>query len=210
MIGLSLEPENGRFEKDTSVPAGLIIQNMKKYQILIVVACIFFCVSAHSQGQPDILPSEMKGTYQGTLFIYKDNMLQQELPMKLQIDHAPVERGISWVTTFGTGEEASERPYSVRTINAETGHFELDEHNGIVLHMQKAGNRYYTYFEVEQSLLEAVYTFEDYNTIIFEIKMYHQEVNYTTGDNNFQGEKIPAVKSYPLQVYQRAVLRAVE
>lgn len=197
-------------ENKSPVPVRSNIQNMKNYQILFIIAVIFFSVAGHSQEKSDILPSEMKGVYHGLLSIYKDNVLLQELLMKLEIDQVPTERGISWVTTFGEGGEASERLYSVRTINAATGHFELDEHNGIVLHMQKAGSQYFSYFHVDRSLLEASYTFEDYNTVIFEIKMYHQEVNYTTGDNDFEGERIPAVKSYPLQVYQKAVLKAVE
>lgn len=169
-----------------------------------------FSGSIISQENTEFLPSEMKGVYKGVVKIYRENNLQQEVAMKLEIDQNPIERGVSWVMTYGEGEEQSVRPYSVRTINAAKGHFEMDEHNGIVLHMQKVLNQYISYFHVENSLLEAVYTFIDRKTILFEIKMYHNEVNYMTGDKDFEGDRIPAVKSFPLQVYQRAVLKAVE
>lgn len=169
-----------------------------------------FSESLFAQQNSELLPSEMKGVYEGMVKIYRQNVLQQEVVMKLEIDQDSIERGVSWVMTYGEGEEESVRPYSVRTINAAIGHFEMDEHNGIVLHMQKVLNKYYSYFHVENSLIEAVYTFQDRETIISEIKMYHNEVSQTTGDNDFEGEKIPAVKSFPLQVYQMAILKAVE
>ncbi len=168
------------------------------------------CETVFAQMNTELLPSEMTGVYEGKVKIYRQNVLQEEVAMKLEIDQDSIERGISWVMTYGEGEEKSVRPYSVRTINAASGHFEMDEHNGIVLHMQKVLDQYYSYFHVENSLLEAVYTFQDGNTIVFEIKMYHIDVNHTTGDNDFEGDRIPAVKSFPLQVYQRAVLKAVE
>ena len=90
-------------------------------------------------------------------------------------------------------------------MNADQGHYETDEANGIFLDDFLINGKLYSRFEVMGTLLLTTIEERD-GQLIYEIIAGPLEPLRTTGDTIVEGEEIPPVNGYCINVQQRAVL----
>ena len=82
-------------------------------------------------------------------------------PMELHV--APVEGEASWTWTivYGEGERRQVRPYVLRPVDATTGHWVVDERNGILIDAYLSGDTLLSRFEVMGNVIDVQYRMRD-------------------------------------------------
>lgn len=112
----------------------------------------------------------------------------------------------TWTIIYNDDREAGLRNYTLKTIDAKTGHYLIDERNSILLEAYLIHQTLYSRFEVmDNLLLSAVEKRGD--ELIYEIIAGSATSVSTSGDIiTPAGDTIPPVQSFPIRVLQRAVL----
>lgn len=151
-------------------------------------------------------PADWLGHWQGDLLIYSPKGVIDTVPMALI--HEPLSDGRwKWEIIYNRGIKGKEerRAYELFTVNAENGHFCVDEKDGILLDSYVRGNVLYSRFEVMGTVLESAERIEN-DCLVFEIWSGSQAKIRTSGDTIIGQDTIPAVHSYPVLYMQRAYL----
>jgi len=157
---------------------------------------------------PAVFPHEWVGTWTGTLNIYTAKGLTDSVPMYLEIypiDSSTTERYVFGLT-YGS-KEKDWRPYELVPVDPGNGLWQVDEKNGIVMESFFYGPKFVSWFSVMGSHLLCTYERRDEEEILFEVYAGGDTPVSTTGNTERGGERIPEVRTYPLRVFQRAVLR---
>lgn len=173
-----------------------------------ILTLLFFILAHFSFGQNDTLPfpQSWEGEWAGTLEIFNADGLAQSLPMELHILPLDTVGQWSWTIIYGEDKEAGKRGYELHTIDAEKGHYLIDEKNSIEMEGYFLGGKFFQWFEVSGSLLLTT-TYLDEEKLHWEIAFGKSEPVSVTGDQTIDGEEVPAVKSYPVNGVQMAVLK---
>jgi hypothetical protein len=111
--------------------------------------------------------------------------------------------------TYGTDTIAGRRNYLLKAKDRSSGIWEVDEQNGIFLEGKVVGNSFINVFTVMENTLISSMSVENDQTMKFEIIVYAKDSTSKTGDIIQEGENIPAVFSYSITGYQKAVLKKV-
>ncbi len=150
--------------------------------------------------------SHWMGKWEGTLMIYSATKPIKEVPMKIWNFETDTIGTYGWYLIYGEDEEKGTRPYFLKTISTETGHYQVDEKNGIILDSYLIGDKMISTFDVQGSLISSIYTLETDGRMTFEILFGKSD------DPNITGGKddIPSVESYKMGGYQKAVLQRVD
>ncbi len=173
---------------------------------------LFFAIcatpsSAQTPAMPTF-PDDWVGNWSGTLNIYGPKGKSDSVSMALEI--FPIDTSREGRYTFGIvygSKEQDWRPYELVPIAPERGLWKVDEKNSIVIEGFLCGPKFVSHFTVMNSRLLCTYEKQDAETLIFEVYSGADKPISTTGNAEFEGEKIPEVKTYPLGVFQRAVLK---
>lgn len=180
--------------------------------VLVRLPLIFFgCLLASScyAQVPDSLsfPASWSGDWAGPLEIFSGKGLIQTIAMEIEIHK--LDTSTQGRYTFGLvyGSKAQDwRPYELVPVDPARGLWRDDEKNSIVLEAYQYGPKLLSWFVVQGSRVLSILEKTDPNTLVFEI-VSGQETPVSTTGNTRQGEEdIPEVKTYPVAVYQRAVL----
>lgn len=166
-----------------------------------------FLPLAGAFGQADTtFPAAWAGMWEGTLEIYNAKGLAQTLPMELHI--LPIEDSdkYTWKIIYGEDKEAGARPYIIQAINAQYGHYQVDEQNTILLDSYFLGGKLFERFEVMGSLLLTTTELRNPDLLVWEIISGPLDPLAVTGDSVVEGDTIPPVSSYRIHVLQRALL----
>ncbi|HHH50022.1 MAG TPA: hypothetical protein ENK52_03480 [Saprospiraceae bacterium] len=151
-------------------------------------------------------PHSWLGEWKGNLDIFGAEGKKQSIAMQLHI--LPIENTdrFSWDIIYGKDIEKGKRAYELLTIDATKGFYSIDEKNSINIECYFFKDKLFSRYDVMNNLL--LVTYEKHgDELIFEvISGKHNEVS-TTGNTTDKGEEIPAVKTYPIGVMQRAVLQ---
>lgn len=143
-------------------------------------------------------PKNWIGNWKGDLKIdnlEKDTIIN--IPMELNI--APTKTSGKWY--WQLVYNGSPRDYELIAFQTANGHFKMDEKNTILLDQQLFDNVFISRYDVAGNLLMVTNRLVG-EQILFEVIFSRKDsINITGG----QGE-VPEVKSYPITVYQRAVL----
>lgn len=153
-------------------------------------------------------PGNAIGYWEGEIEIFQDTGMVQKVPMALDIFEIGEAKEFAWHIIYNPGKDEDRREYLLIEINKETGHYQIDEDNGIVLDAYLLDNKLISSFSVSNSTLQTINTFFEDN-MVFEVIAGPQEAISTTGNMKVEGETIPPVESYKLTTYQRAVLKRV-
>lgn len=180
---------------------------MRKKTLIYV---LFFSIAAHftvsAQQLPEVpaFPLTWIGQWSGNLDIYTPAGLVQSVPMSLTI--LPLENGnYTWTIQYGP-DSTGLRPYVLEPVNPAKGYYQVNENNGIILNELLLGNKLYSMFSVQGSLLLS--TVEKIgDELFYEIISTPDKPASTTGDTVFEGEDIPPVGNYNISVRQVARLR---
>ncbi len=155
-----------------------------------------------------VFPHQWVGTWTGMLNIYTAKGLTDSVPMYLEI--YPIDSSTTGRYSFGLtygSKEKDWRPYELVPVAPDNGLWQVDEKNGIVMESFFYGPKFTSWFSVMGSRLLCTYERRDEEEILFEVYAGGDTPVSTTGNTEHGGEKIPEVRTYPLRVFQRAVLR---
>ncbi len=180
--------------------------------MLVRLTLIVFCclrISALQAQTPDSLsfPASWAGDWAGSLEIFNGKGLVQTIAMEIEIHK--LDTSTQGRYTFGLvyGSKAEDwRPYELVPVDPARGLWRDDEKNSIVLESYQYGPKLLSWFVVQGSRVLSILEKTDANTLVFEIVSGKETPVSTTGNTKQGEEEIPEVKSYPIGVYQRAVL----
>lgn len=171
---------------------------MKKGTILSML--LFFSLAAFSQEQG--FPKSWTGNWKGELRWFKAGQTEpQTVQMELRIHPTDSAGTYTWQLIYGEGGQDN-RPYLLVPKDPKTGHWVVDERNGIVLDQFLIGNKLCGAFTVQNSTLVNSYQIEK-GQLIVEFYTMAAKPLVTTGLGT---EESPKVDSYRLSAYQKAVL----
>jgi len=152
-------------------------------------------------------PTSWLGEWVGELQIYNAIDLQQSLPMQLIIQPLEGTNDFTFTIIYGIDVKAGTRSYILETIDAEKGHYKINEQNSIKIDAYLLGDKLVQRFEVMGNLLDTFIEKRGDN-LVWEIFMGKME-GQKTGDTVHQGDTIPPVQTFPMRVYQKCVLSKI-
>lgn len=189
---------------------------MKKWFLIrLVFSGIFLCYAMNLFSQNDSLqqklsfPESWQGDWEGDLSILSLSKGKvMEVKMRLEI-HRLVDDSdrFHWVIQYGEGEKLDRREYELKIIDAAKGLYLLDEKNSIAMESFFIDNQLICNFSVEGFNLICREQLLDENTMSYEISTFDVNQVSATGNTELNGEKIPAVKTFPLKGFQKAILK---
>lgn len=159
--------------------------------------------------QKDAFPASWAGHWAGKLEIITPRGVMQQVPMEMEITPSDTTPAWHWRSTFNPGAENEVfKDYLLRPRDPGGGIYLMDELNTIAIEAYLfEGCRLFSWFEVQGSLIQAVYELRPDGSLLFEIVAGSMEPVSVTGDSLFQGDSIPSVQTFPLRSIQRAVLQ---
>jgi len=155
-----------------------------------------------------IFPEDWLGYWTGDLEIYDANGLKQIVPMSLDLSETDTSDVYTWAIIYGQDSTAQRRDYQLKEIDATTGHYLIDEKNGIILDAYHLHNELNSVFEVMGNTLLTSYKREK-NEMIFSVKLFPSTAIRVSGDTLIANQDIPKVNSYQLTVSQTARLNKI-
>ena len=150
-------------------------------------------------------PHTWQGIWQGDLEIYTAKGLSQSVPMELHILPTDSTNRFTWTIIYGADKEAGKRPYELVIIDETKGLYAIDEKNSIQLEGYFIKDKFFSRFEVMDNLLLTTEQLVD-EKLIFEIIVGKMTPVSVTGNEVVNGDTIPPVQTFPLNVMQRAIL----
>lgn len=162
--------------------------------------------TAPAVSQKWTFPLNWIGHYEGQLRIHTLDSDTTLVPMQLIIENVNAEGYFPWTLVYGDDDI---RPYGLEAINAEKGHYRINEYNSILLDGYVRGNHFITRFSLDNSDLTVDYekTADGINVSFYvtEVKSQNQSGGEVMGKDS-----IPLVDSYPVVVFQKAILKKKE
>ena len=180
----------------------------------IILLCFTFVWSLNLNGQTfpadskskiDPFPQSWLGQWEGDLNIYRENKLVQTIPMELEMAEIDTSKNYVWAIIYGEDKVAGRRSYELEILDPEKGIYRVDEKNSIKLESYLFGNKLYSQFSVMNNQLLCTYE-KVGDEIVFEIISGSINPISTTGNQMVDGEEIPEVKAFPINVMQKATL----
>ncbi|HKK79536.1 MAG TPA: hypothetical protein VJ933_07900 [Phaeodactylibacter sp.] len=175
---------------------------MKTYLFLLF---LWIGLSANAQDslQADF-PAKWVGVWTGELNIYSPQGLQQSVPMELHI--LPRDSFYTWTIVYGQ----QPRNYLLKPLQPKQGLYLIDEQNSIGMEATLINGKLYSRFEVMGNLLLSTVEQQADGRLRYEIISGSLEALSTSGGIQEEGEDMPEVKAYPVNVQQLAFLRKKE
>lgn len=159
-------------------------------------------IAANAQTPIATFPDEYLGDWYGNLSIYNANGKAQDLKMELHLAETDSAGRWQWTLVYEMDTTRDERKYELVALDAEKGHYAVDEKNSIMLDSYLYNNVLTSRFSVSNSLLIVNYTFYA-DRIEFLILFGPIETKQETGK---EVEGVGAIFAYPMQGMQRATL----
>jgi len=152
-----------------------------------------------------IFPEDWMGCWEGDLKIYGSDGLKSVVPMAIHHEKTQRKDEFTWALIYGEDRINGRRDYFLKTLDLKKGHFLLDERNDIFIDSYLIGNKMISDYTVEGSQITSVYTLER-SQMTFEIFYSLEDGNRLSGNSIIGNDTIPAVISFPVKVYQKAIL----
>jgi hypothetical protein len=177
---------------------------------ILLFAISLVCSTPAFTQSPDSLPfpASWTGSWRGELHIYSGRGLVRTVPMALEL--FPIDTSTSGRYTFGIiygSREEDWRPYELVPVSPENGLWRVDEKNGIVMESYLYGPRLLCWFAVENNRILCSYEKTAAGELVFEVLSGAETPVSTTGNTRQGEEAIPEVRTFPVAVFQRAVLK---
>lgn len=167
---------------------------------LFLFLTVLFSFAGNTQ-QTDF-PENFIGHWKGELKWYKAGKETPEnVPMQLIIKTTATAGEFTWQLRYGA-DSSDMRPYILKTVDRQKGHWVVDEQNGIILDQYWIGGRLTGMFTVMKSTILNTYRLQN-DTLIVEMTGLSAEPLSRTGKGN---EESPYVDSYQLKNIQTAIL----
>ena len=171
----------------------------------IVFLFLLFSFAGYAQ-----LPAQWYGHYKGELSILGLDGNTLLFPMEFILSNID-DSTANWVIIYGEDSLRQEREY--RIIQTKKNRFMIDEQNGIILSCNRFNNQMVSIFEVQGSLIHAVYTFEK-KKMRFDLtastnRLETGRVSQLSADST-NNEAIPLVYTYATTSHQWAELKRIK
>ncbi len=172
------------------------------YFILLFFLSVII-VTGMAQGKSPIhsFPKDFIGKWKGSLNWYPAGKQMQTVNMQLIIQPEPGISQYSWQLIYGDSAKDN-RPYHLTPVDTISGHWVVDENDGIMLDGYWIGNRFISMFSVQGSTITAIYWLED-RSLHLEMISTKTEAVRESGKGT---SDVPAVQSFPVRSYQKAIL----
>lgn len=160
-----------------------------------------------SAEKPALFPASWQGDWKGTLDIFNGKGKAQSVEMTVEIHKIDTSKEGRY--TFGLvygSKEQDWRPYELVPVAPEKGLWKVDEKNTIAMESYLLGQKLLCWFVVQGSRVLCTYEKTGDDTMVFEVISGPEKEVSVTGDTKQGEEEIPEVKTYPVSVFQRAVL----
>ncbi len=177
------------------------IKNRIIFYTLLLVGLLSGPLNA--QDVPPEFPASWVGEWTGDLKIFNNKGLQQTVSMKLEIAPIDSSESFTWQLVYNEGQD--QRPYELQIVDAEKGHYQIDEKNSIVLDVYYLAGKLYSRFEVAGNLLLITYELQG-EELIFEVISGRESDKKWSGGEEIDGNTIPKVASYAVGTRQVARL----
>lgn len=174
--------------------------------IFLSIFYIFFYLTRLS-GQTEHFPSSWQGNWAGKLDIYTGKGLMQTIDMQLEIQR--VDTSTAGQYTWGliyVSKEQDWRPYTIEPVDSTLGVWKIDEKNSIKMEGYLFHNTFLCWFTVNNNRILCQYE-KMGDTLLFEVLSGAETPISITGNTKQNDEEIPEIKTFPLAVYQKAVLK---
>ena len=162
----------------------------------------FFCVaSLSSSAQPGAFPADFIGNWKGKMQWITPGKPAKEFTTQLKVQPADTAGQYTWTIIYGD-DAKDNRPYILRPVDTLTGHWVVDERDGIILDSYVHGNAIHGAFTVQGTTIVDNYKIENG-------KLYIEFFTIKLGDKKTSGkgtEETPFVDSYRITAYQTGVL----
>jgi hypothetical protein len=166
--------------------------------ILLVTCFISFSATCQST----LFPQSWIGNWKGELQWYKTGKTEpQKVNMELRIQTTDIPGTFTWQIIYGSATEDN-RPYTLIAKDSTKTHWVIDENNGIVLDQYWIGNKFCGAFTVMDKTIVNNYWMEN-DKLMVEFYGIGAKPITTTGKGT---EESPAVDSYKIGSYQKAIL----
>ena len=152
-------------------------------------------------------PESWLGNWTGELEIYGPRGVMQTFPMALNIQATDTAGIFTWEIIYGEGEKRDVRPYVLKIVDAEKGHYQVDEKNSIILDSYWLGEILVDIFSVNNALLVTTAELVEDDVLLWQIISGNLDATSVTGGEMVEGEDIPEVVSYLGPRMQRARLK---
>ncbi len=183
---------------------------MQKCTGFVIICTVILFLSCHSgstlvdnsRNQVSEFPYSWSGQYIGYLKLFNEWEIDNQVKMELTIGREESEEYIPWIIKYN---DEDIRNYGLRVKNANTGHYIIDEFNGIQLDAYLNGNTLVAQFEILNNEITMMYTHEgkyiDINIISSDRASQTYSGNVVSGNDT-----IPEVKSLPVVSYHKGRL----
>ena len=172
----------------------------------LLTSILFMTYTINGDSQNDGFLKQISGHWRGTMEVSVGPKIVQTVPMQLRILPTDTLGVYTYRIIYGLDTVAGDRPYLIRTVNEEKGQYVIDELNSIKIESYRQGNTLTSAYEVEGNLIFDILELRQ-DEMIWSLMSGKIEPISTTGNTTYLGEKIPTVRTYPIGVLQRAVLR---
>lgn len=150
-------------------------------------------------------PHDWLGYWSGELNIYDSTGLNNQLEMALDISKTDTIGVYNWTIIYGADSMEQKRKYQLKELDSTTGHYLIDEKNGILLDVYLFNNELNSIFEVSGNTLFITYK-RVLENLIFSVKVYSSKEIRISGNIKDQNQEIPIVNSFKLKTTQEALL----
>lgn len=178
---------------------GLLLNSCKVTKPIVATAPLL------DQAKTYFFPGDWLGDYAGVLVIYSAGNDTTQVEMSLSIQQPDATGLYPWIIGYGKDDL---RYYGLEAINATKGHYRVDELNSIKLDGYLRGNHFISKFQVMKSDLLVDYEKRPEGILVRFYVSSATDYN-STGGETLGSDTIPTVKSYPIAVYQEALLKPV-
>ena len=171
---------------------------------------LFVFISCGIVNAQSSFPESWVGKYQGELMIYGVDSVRMKVDMKLEIWKTAKDSIYDWTLTYDMNGKKDVRAYSLKVVDHQNGHYQIDERNSIILDGYLHNNNVFTsFFNVSNSYIIATYTKKE-DSLFFEIIAGDGKALTISGNTSQGEEQIPEVISYLVNGRQKAILNKVE
>ena len=138
------------------------------------------------------LPKQWLGNWNGTMYIFNYGKPVDSVLVSFIVKPAIQDSSYTWRMEYHSAKTPMVKDYVLRTRDAAHGLFMTDEGDGIELTSYLVGNKIYSLFEVQNTMLSACYELRG-NELIFEVTSGKKEPATGGGVSTFSVKNVQRV-----------------
>lgn len=179
----------------------------QRYSLLLFALFLPLLSFAQDTALPSF-PDDFVGDWAGELEIFNAEGKRMSVPMELIIQ--PInDTSYTYTIIYGEDKVAGKRDYIIVRGADGPHHWVCDEQNTILLDGYYLGGVYQSVFTVAGNYLTSDLEFRG-DQLLYSIRSGEEAPVRTTGDSGRSEEKIPAVNSFSVKGFQRALLSKLD